>query len=146
MRPLWKALPEWRTAPTAIFVIALLILAAGFGIVFQNEVTYRAQRDRQAQVAAQVLAGSVTAAVDFGDAAAAQQAVDAFRANPQVRFVGVFDRTGRMLASYDPLKRNAHFELARLPPPAGTSYRVSVPITSAGQRIGTAVYGVEREA
>jgi signal transduction histidine kinase/CheY-like chemotaxis protein len=146
MRSLWKSLPEWQTAPAAIFIVALLILATGFAIIFQNEASFRAARDRQAQVAAQVLARSVEAAVDFGDPATAQQAVDAFRVNPQVRYVGVFDRTGRVLAAYDPSGRRTHLDLAKLPPPPGSAYRVTVPITSAGQRVGTAVYSAEREA
>ena len=65
-----KSFLEWRTAPTTIFIIALLIAVGGFAIIFQNEITYRSVRDRQAAVAAEVLAGSVTAAVDFGDPAA----------------------------------------------------------------------------
>jgi signal transduction histidine kinase/CheY-like chemotaxis protein len=136
----------WRTAPATIFVVAVLILVAGFGIILQNEVTFRASRDRQAMVAAQVLAGSVTAAVDFGDPVASQQSVDAFRVNPQVRYVGVFDRAGHVLGAYDPSRGRARLDLAKLPPPPGSSYRVAVPVTSAGQRIGTAVYEVEREA
>jgi signal transduction histidine kinase/CheY-like chemotaxis protein len=146
MRPLGKSLLQWRTAPAAIFVIAVFILAGGLAIILQNEVTFRAARDRQAQVAAQVLAGSVTAAVDFGDASAGQQAVNAFRVNPQVRYVGVFDRTGHVLAAYDPTARAAGTDLAQLPAASPSTYRVSVPIMSAGQRIGTVVYGVEREA
>ena len=141
-----KALPEWRTAPAAIFVVAVAILVAGFAIIFQNEVTFRASRDRQAQVAAQVLAGSVTAAVDFADPVASQQAVDAFRVNPQVRYVGVFDRSGRVLGAYDRSARSAHFDLGQLPPPPDSNYRTAVPIESAGQRIGTVVYEVQREA
>jgi signal transduction histidine kinase/CheY-like chemotaxis protein len=146
MRLLRKPLPQWGTAPSAIFIVALVILVAGFGIIFQNEVTFRAARDRQALVAAQVLAGSVTAAVDFGDPVASQQSVDAFRVNPQVRYVGVFDRTGRMLGAYDPSRGRARLNLNQLPAAPDSSYRVSVPITSAGQHIGTAVYEVEREA
>ena len=110
----WRS--GWRTAPATIFIVAVLILAAGFGIIFQNEVTFRANRDRQAMVAAQVLAGSVTAAVDFGDPVASQQSVDAFRVNPQVRYVGVFDRTGHVLGAYDPSRGRARLDLARLPP------------------------------
>ena len=146
MRLLKTPLLDWRAAPATIFIIALLILAAGFAIIFQNEVAFRASRDRQAMVAAQVLAGSVPAAVDFADPVASQQAVDAFRVNPQVRYVGVFDRSGHVLGAYDPSARRAQLDLARLPPPADSSYRVSVPITSAGQHIGTVVYEVEREA
>jgi signal transduction histidine kinase/CheY-like chemotaxis protein len=141
-----KSLPRWGTAPAAIFIVAVVILVSGFAIIFQNEVTFRAARDRQAQVAAQVLANSVTAAVDFGDPIAGQQLVNAFRVNPQVRYVGVFDRNGKVLAAYDPLGRTARMDLAELPPVPPNSYRMSVPIMSAGQKIGTVVYSVEREA
>ncbi len=102
-----KSLPHWRTAPTTIFVVAIFILVVGLGIILQNESTFRAARNRQAMVAAQVLAQSVTAAVDFGDPVASQQAVDAFRVNPQVRYVGVYDRTGRLLAVYDRIAQQA---------------------------------------
>ena len=146
MRLLGKSPLEWRNAPAAIFILALFILVAFFTIIFQNETTFRANRDRQALVAAQVLAGSVTAPVDFGDSAASQQAVDAFRFNPQVRYVGVFDRTGHVLGAYDRSAKRAQLNLAQLSPPPGSSYRVSAPIASAGQRIGTVVYEVEREA
>jgi signal transduction histidine kinase/CheY-like chemotaxis protein len=146
MRLLRKSLPHWGTAPAAIFLVALIMLVAGIATIFQNEVTFRAARDRQAMVAAQVLAGSVTAAVDFGDAAASQQSVDAFRVNPEVRYVGVFDRAGYALAAYDPSHRRGRPVLANLPAASGSSYRVSVPVESAGQPIGTVVYEVEREA
>jgi signal transduction histidine kinase/CheY-like chemotaxis protein len=141
-----EARTGWRTAPATIFVVALVILIAGFVIIFQNEVTFRASRDRQAQVAAQVLAGSVTAAVDFGDPVASQQAVNAFKVNPQVRYVAVFDRTGHVLAAYDRVGRKRGSTLAQLPPAAPNSFRISVPIVSAGEHIGTVVYSVEREA
>ena len=146
MRFIRKSLPHWGTAPSVIFFIAMVILVGGFAIIYQNEVAFRAARDRQALVAAEVLGNSVTAAVDFGDPVAAQQSVDAFRVNPQVRYVGVFDRTGRVLGAYDPTGGRARLNLSQLHAPADSSYRVSVPITSARQRIGTAVYEVEREA
>ena len=141
-----RSLDEWRTAPATIFVIAILILAGGFAIIFQNEITFRTNRDRQAIVAAEVLAGSVTAAVDFHDPAARQEAVNAFRVNPQVRLVGVFDRAGNVLGAYDRSGRRAKLNLAQLPRPDSSSFRASVPIQSAGQRVGTVVYEVEREA
>ena len=141
-----RSLGEWRTAPTTIFVIAILILAGGFAIIFQNEITFRTNRDRQAIVAAEVLAGSVTAAVDFHDPVASQEAVNAFRVNPQVRLVGVFDRAGTVLGAYDRSGRRAKLNLAQLPRPDSSSFRASVPIQSAGQRVGTVVYEVEREA
>ena len=42
--------------------------------------------------------------------------------------------------------RSAAVDLDRLPPPPDSNYRVAVPIESAGQRIGTVVYEVQREA
>ena len=146
MRFLRKSLPQWGTAPAAIFIIAIVILAGGLAIIIQNESTFRAARDKQAMVAAQVLAQSVTAAVDFSDSAATQQAVNAFRVNPEVHYVGVFDRTGHELAAYQPSGQKGHRGLAQLPSAPASVYRVSVPIMSAGQQIGTVVYGVEREA
>ena len=139
-------MPNWGTAPSAIFFVAVIILVAGFAIIFQNEIAFRAARDRQALVAAEVLANSVTAAVDFGDPVAAQQSVDAFRVNPQVRYVGVFDRAGRVLGAYDPTGGRARLNLSQLHPPAGSNYRLSVPIVSARQHVGTVVFEVEREA
>jgi signal transduction histidine kinase len=146
LRTFRKSLLGWRNAPATIFVIAVLILAACVAIIFQNEVTFRAARDRQALVAAEVLAGSVTAAVDFSDPAAAKEAVEAFRVNPQVRYVGVFDRAGHMLAAFDPSHRRGGPTLRQLPALPGSDYRVSVPIVSAGQPVGTIVYQIEREA
>jgi signal transduction histidine kinase len=141
-----RSLGEWRTAPTTIFIVAILIVAGGFAIIFQNEITFRTARDRQAIVAAQVLAGSVTAAVDFHDPVASQEAVNAFRVNPQVRLVAVFDRAGNVLGAYDRSGRRTRLNLGQLPPPDNSSFRIAVPIASAGQRIGTVVYEVEREA
>jgi signal transduction histidine kinase/CheY-like chemotaxis protein len=146
MRVLRKSFLEWRTAPTAIFLIAMLIVAGGIGIILQNEVTFRSARDRQAMVAAEVLAGSVTAAVDFDDPVAAKEAVDAFQVNPQVRYVAVFDRGGNILAAFDRSGKRSRLSLAQLPAPPSTNYRVAVPVVSAGEHVGTAVYEVEREA
>lgn len=146
MSTLRKSLLQWRTAPATIFIVALIILVGCIVIIYQNESTYRAARDRQALVATQVLANSVTAAVDFGDPAAATQAVDAFRVNPQVRYVGVFDRSGKLLAAYDPSGKRLRLDLRQLPPAPASDYRVSAPISSAGQSVGTAVYEIEREA
>ncbi|HYX45801.1 MAG TPA: ATP-binding protein [Sphingomicrobium sp.] len=146
MRAERKSLPHWRTAPTTIFIVAIAILIAGLAIILQNESTFRAARDRQALVAAQVLAQSVTAAVDFGDSVASQQAVNAFRVNPQVRFVGVYDRSGKLLAAYDSTHKPPKADLSELRPVPDSNYRVSAPITSARQPVGTVVYEVEREA
>jgi signal transduction histidine kinase len=146
MTPLRTSIREWRSAPATIFVIAVLIVVAGFAIIFQNEITYRASRDRQATVEAEVLAASVTAALDFGDPVAAQETVDAFRANRQVRLIGVYDRGGRPLASYARGGKRPLATIDRLAPADSSGLRIALPVNSRGQRIGTVVYELDREA
>ena len=64
MKVLPKSFLEWRTAPRTIFIIALLIAVGGFAIIFQNEITYRSVRDRQAAVAAEATASSRSSAAN----------------------------------------------------------------------------------
>ena len=89
-------LPEqWRSAPLAVAAMAVLLLLAGIGIILQNEAAYRDLQAQETRVQAEILSASVTAALDFGDAQAAQEAVDAIRVNRQVRTVGVYDAAAR---------------------------------------------------
>src|SRR5215210_449717 len=91
---------SWRSTPIAIFAVALVIVLGGIGIIVQSEWTYNAARDDVATMQATVLGSSVSAAVDFNDAATAQQTVDAFSANPVVRLVAIYGRDGRGIAGY----------------------------------------------
>ena len=80
---------SWRSGPAAVFAIAILILLAGTGVIFHNESNYRSSKAQEVQVQAEILAASVQAALDFGDPIAAEEAVNAFKTNRQVRWVGV---------------------------------------------------------
>ena len=95
-----RILNSWRSAPIAIFGMALLILVGGFAVILQNEATYSRVRVEQTQGLADILAASAAAAVDFDDPAAAQQAVNAFSANNQVQRVGIYRRDGTAIAGY----------------------------------------------
>jgi signal transduction histidine kinase len=136
----------WRSAPIAIFGMALLILVAGFGVILQNESTYNRARIEQTQGLSDILAASVAAPVDFGDRAEAQQAVEAFRANNQVRMVGVFNRGGAAIAGYDRKGKSVPRTIAALPDAPPGVIRVQSPIIQAGQRIGTVYLDIDREA
>ncbi len=133
-----KRLPEqWRSAPLAIVAMVALLLLAGIGIILQNEAAYRDLQAQETRVQAEILSASVTAALDFGDAQAAQEAVDAIRVNRQVRTVGVYDASAALIAGYGrdgtgPVRRYAE----PLPAP-GNAVTSSVPVTSRGERIGT---------
>jgi signal transduction histidine kinase len=136
---------KWRSGPVAIFAIALFLLLAGMGIILQNEGNYREIKDEETRVQARILAATVAAALDFDDPEAAQEAVDAFRANRQVRRIAIFDQNGGAVAGYLPAGRTAAARLDAVAPAAASSIRAVVPIKSAGQRTGTVLFDVDRE-
>ena len=136
----------WRSAPLAIFGLALLILLAGVGVIFQNEWTYDRARIEQSQGLSDILAASSAAAVDFDDAAAASQAVNAFRTNNQIERIFVFRRDGRIIAGYDRSRAPLASTEAKVPLSHGNVIRVRSPIVQAGQTIGTVVLDIDREA
>ena len=131
-------LPDrWRSAPLAVAAMAALLLLAGIGIILQNEAAYRDLQAQETRVQAEILSASVTAPLDFGDAQAAQEAVNAIRVNRQVRIVGVYDRAGALIAGYG---RDGSGPVPRFTEPlpaAGNAVTSAVPVTSRGERIGT---------
>ena len=99
-----KALPrfanQWRSIPTAAAIAVIALLAAGFLVIFLNERAYQQQTISETRTQAEILSASVTAALDFGDPVAAQDSVDALRANPEIRTAAVYDRRGRLFAGF----------------------------------------------
>jgi signal transduction histidine kinase len=136
---------RWRSGPVAIFAIALFLLLAGMGIIVQNEGSYRQIKDEETRVQARILAANVAAALDFEDPQAAQEAVDAFRVNRQVRWIGIFDEQGAAVAGYRPAGQLAPARQTAVTPASESSIRAVVPIESAGNRTGTVFFEVDRE-
>ena len=135
---------RWRTPPLAIFGLALLIVLGGIGVIIQSERAYLSQREEAARTQAGVVGQSVAAAVDFNDAATAQQLTNAFTANRAVRLVGVYGRDGGLFAGY---RREGRLPgtLQALADPGKQGIRGIAPISASGQRIGTAVFELDRE-
>jgi signal transduction histidine kinase len=136
---------RWGMTPGAIIGIVALLLLAGLGTIALNEAAYRDLQAQETRVQAEILSASVTAALDFDDARAAQESVDAVRVNRQVRTVGIYDGNGRLLAGYGrdggtPPPRN---DLR--PPPVGNAILSMVPVTSSGERIGTVLLVTDPE-
>lgn len=129
----------WSSAPAAILATVALLLLAGLGVIIQSEAAYQDLEAQETRVQAEILAASVAAALDFGDAPAAQEAVDAVRVNRQIRMVGIYDRAGRRIAGYGRDGANPPDALeGPRPVPAGL-VQSNVPVLSGGERIG-AVY------
>jgi signal transduction histidine kinase len=136
MRPFARLADRWRNVPAAAGFMALVLLATGFGIIFQYQGIYREQKVREVGVQAEILAASVIAALDFGDTATAREAVDALRVNPQIEAAGIYGADGRLFAGYQRIP-------GALPARAdgGSSARnaveARVPVMRGGERIGS---------
>jgi len=101
MAPIWERLsrPVTRTPRVAIGVsIALLLASLALGVMSQN--ARRAETLDQAQVQADILAGSLAAPLAFNDIGAAHEYLNALGANPAVEAAGAYDLSGRLVASF----------------------------------------------
>jgi len=86
----------------------------------------------------------VTAALDFGDAATAQEAVDALRVNPQIEAAGVYDRAGLRFAGYE-RRPGALPKAASMRGSGANLVQALVPVIRGGERIGSVYLGAMRE-
>jgi signal transduction histidine kinase len=125
--------------------MALLLLAAAFAIIFQYDGVYRAQKQREAQVQADILAASVTAALDFGDARTAQEAVDALRVNSQINTAGVYTPDGRLFAGYERLRGMLPPRAPAAGPAKGNAVEARTPVMRGGERIGSVYLAAVRD-
>ena len=94
-----KYLPFRLGYPLA-FWSAILLVTAGVLVAVYEEQLYRAQKLQEANVQAQILAGSVTAALSFGDRATAREYVNALAANPEIEAAAVYDTLGNQFAGF----------------------------------------------
>jgi signal transduction histidine kinase len=125
-------------------IIALLaaafLLTAGIAIARYEDQLYTTQQIRDVTEQAQILAASVSAAVSFGDRAAAEEYVNALKVNPELRAAGVYDGSGKLFARF--------FRGSTLPaamPLSSTNWdaltsdgtlTVKVPVSAGGKTIG----------
>ena len=93
---------QFRDRTRMFWVLASVsaLIIASLGAAFYSEARYQAQTVQAANVQAQILAGTVTAALSFGDRAALGEYVGALKANSEVDAVGVYDDQGRLVASF----------------------------------------------
>jgi PAS domain S-box-containing protein len=90
----------WAAIPWLVLLGVASLLIAGIATAVYSDRLYQQQATREAQAQAAILAASVTAALDFDDAATIQEYVGALGANPQIEAAGVYDEAGTLVASY----------------------------------------------
>ncbi|MGQ0740991.1 MAG: ATP-binding protein [Alphaproteobacteria bacterium] len=133
-----RRLHRWTMGPVLALAGAVLLLAAGVATaVYQNSL-YTAQKTHEVTAQAQILAASVTAALDFNDTITAQEYVNALRANPEVRAAGVYNMDGIAVAAYvregePPLPKSVSAGGAMAD---GDSIIVTVPVVQNGALLG----------
>ena len=136
---------SWRSAPVAIFGVAMLIVLFGIAVIMQTDNGYRDARVDFAQSQAQLLAVSVGAAVDFNDPAAAQEAVNPLHVIGSIRTAAVYDRQGHLITGYDRFGETVPAVEQAIASPNPLVIRASAPVEMRGQRIGTAYIQLDRQ-
>jgi signal transduction histidine kinase/CheY-like chemotaxis protein len=136
---------NWRSAPVAIFVAAMLIVLIGIAVIMQTDSGYRDAREDFARSQAQLLAVSVAAAVDFDDPAAAKEAVDPLHVISSIRLAAVYDRGGHLIAGYDRFGEAVPTLEQAIDSSNALAIRASAPVEMSGQRIGTAYIQLDRQ-
>jgi signal transduction histidine kinase len=90
----------WTLSVRVALALGALLLSLGVLMAVYEEQLYAAQQAKSVREQAQILAASVTAAIVFDDAHAAQEYVDALKANPELLGAVVYDQRGRRLAGF----------------------------------------------
>jgi signal transduction histidine kinase/ActR/RegA family two-component response regulator len=145
VNPLKRLVGRWWALPVAVSLLVLLVLGAGLGVIFQYERTYRIQKLSETTVQAEILAASVTAALDFRDSGAAQEAVSALRVNQQINAAGVYDANGALFAGYERRLGTLPRTLSQGPAEQGNLIEAVVPVLERGDRLGTVYLTTVRE-
>lgn len=92
--------PRTWTAPLVAVAAALALLIAGGFIVYYGERADRAQQADEVLTQGRILAATVGAALSFDDRKAAQEYVNALRANSELHAAGVYNASGDLVASF----------------------------------------------
>ena len=129
---------HWRLTPAIASLTAVALLVAGFGLLFYSERSFRTQKIDEVGVEARILASTVAASLNFTDRDAAQEYVDALKANPEVQEAAVYDQAGALFASYA-LPRN--HPLPGRAPAIGMHLEDDVLVVAAPVRQGSATLG-----
>jgi signal transduction histidine kinase len=90
----------WKPSTIAALVAAAMLLTAGVFMAIYQERLYSEQQVKSVREQAQILAASATAAILFGDHSAAQEYVDALRANPELLGAAVYGANGLRMAGF----------------------------------------------
>jgi signal transduction histidine kinase/ActR/RegA family two-component response regulator len=90
----------WKLLPILSLVVAFALVTAGILIASYLERSARADKISAVGGQARILASTVTAALSFHDRSAAQEYVNALRADPAVEAAAIYEADGSLFASF----------------------------------------------
>src|SRR4051812_9088978 len=91
---------RWKLVFATVATSAFALLFSGAILAWYDAEVFRTQKIREVSLAGGILASAVAPSLDFGDAKAAQEYLDALKANPEIGAAGVYDAKGTLLAGY----------------------------------------------
>jgi len=101
MMPKIKDLPiRWKLVLVTVLTCAIAELVAGAIITAYNGNSYAREKAQEVTVQAEVLAASLAAPIVFGDHSAAQEYLDALKANREIAAARIYGADGLLFARY----------------------------------------------
>jgi PAS domain S-box-containing protein len=120
---------------------AVALLVASVAFTFYDRSTFLREKTQNLSGAATMIASNITAALSFADAKSAKEILAALRARPHVVNACVYDRDGKVFATYSRYATHRDFSAlpVRLPATAivGRNMRLFQPVMMNGESIGT---------
>ena len=126
---------------------AVALLVASIVFTFYDRSTFLRAKTEDLGSSARMIGSNSTAALSFGDAESAKEILAALRAKPNVIYACVYDKDGRVFATYSRDAAQSEFS----PPPVQTQATSIVrnnmllfqPVTLNGETIGTIFLGAD---
>jgi signal transduction histidine kinase/CheY-like chemotaxis protein len=147
--PVWTSRPSAMPAPpqpsirrkltrTIAITSALALALAAAALVVYDIATYRQALTRDLEALADLVGGNSTAALAFGDSAAAKDTLQSLAVRQDVEAAGLYTASGHRLAVYTRVGEDAPAQLAEGNGVAAGSRDFSVvrPVTLDGQTVG----------
>jgi signal transduction histidine kinase len=123
-----RIMRHFAQTPAIGIGIAIALLVVALGLAYHNEHQSRAEKIREVEVQARILAASLAGPLAFDDDAATHEYIDALKASPEFDAVGAYGADARLVAGF---ARNGQY----LP----RTNRVAPPTTRNGEMIVTAL-------
>src|SRR5579864_4056440 len=113
---------RWKLVLATGLTSAFALLFSGAIMAWYDGQVYKTEKMREISVVAGIVGSAVAPSLDFGDSKAAQEYLDALKANPEIVSAGIYGGDGTPLASYSSAAADPIRLLPDKAPPAGARF------------------------